>query len=168
MLSVHCIFLTVLFYILIGRKQNSENTDDEDDNNDDDDESDDGVRPYQDPARLNPRGEMVPHIPDNSQHQDASHGREDGSGGCGYRSLNLNEHDFGAEDGALDIWSTRNEVDSLDSLSSGHQFYRNVYPTHSTSSGGTGFQTVQVSELRTSSMFPREQNKKSNNKANKT
>jgi hypothetical protein len=168
MLSVHCIFFTVLLYILIGGKQNSESTDDEDDNNDDDDENDDSVRPCQDPARLNPRGDMIPHIPDNSQHHDGSHGREDGSGGCGYRSLNLKEHDFGAEDEALDIPNTRNEVDSLDSLSSGHHSYRNVYPTHNTSSGCTGFQLVKVSELCTSSVFSREQNKESNNRANKT
>jgi hypothetical protein len=148
-----------LFYALIDGKQNSENTDDEDDKNDDD-ENGDGVRPYHDPARLNSRGDRVPDFPGHSQPHDASRGREDASGGCGYRSPNLNEHDYGAEDGALDVWSTGNEVDSLDGFSSGRQAHRNVYPTHSTSSESTGFQLVKVSELHTPSMFPREQNKK--------
>jgi hypothetical protein len=133
-----------LFHLLIDGEQNFENHDDEDDKNDDDDENGDGVRPYQESVRPTSHGG-----PDTSQHHDTSRGQDDGSGGSGYQSPNLNEHDHGKEEGALDSWNTSNEVDSPDCSSLGQQTHINICPTQSTGSDSTGFQLTQVSELRT-------------------
>jgi hypothetical protein len=133
-----------LFYLLIGGEQNYENSDDEDDKNDDNDENGDGVRPYQDSLRLSSHGG-----PDTSQHHDTSRGEDGGSRGSGYQSSNLNEHDHGKEEGALDISNTSNDADSPDCSSSGHQTHINICPTQSTGSHSTAFQLMQVSELRT-------------------
>jgi hypothetical protein len=94
------------------------------------------VRRYQESVRPISRGEMVRPLPGASQNHDTSGGKEDGSGGSGYRRPNLNEDDHGKKEGALD------------GSSSGHQTRINVCSTKSTSSESAGFQIMQVSELR--------------------
>jgi hypothetical protein len=138
-----------LFHLLIGGEQNFENSDDEDDKNDDNDENGDGVRPYQDSVRLTSHGEMVRRLPDTSQQHDTSRGQDGGSGGSGYKSPNLNDHDHGKEEGALDSSNMSNGVDSPDCSSSGQHTHINICPTQSTGSDRTGFQLMEVSKLRT-------------------
>jgi hypothetical protein len=145
---LHWIPFTILVYALTDGTQNHENSSDDDDRNDDD-ANGDGVSPCHDHARPNRRGGMGQPLPGSPQCRDASQGREGGSADSGRHSCNTKEPGCGTDGRERQDSNTDHEADCLHCSSWGQQPRRNVCPTHSAKSDGTGLQFAQVSDLYT-------------------